>query len=286
MEGALRAGARPGRRVRRSARTRGSRRRRSRCARSRLGPLGDGRRRAAARRAREHGRSPGALRVRDRRRRPGRPGGRRARRYGGNRRPRAAGHGGLRLRPDLRPARRGADRRGNSATRGSAATRTAPALRLRSSPPCPRRTRRVLARHVRLGQAGDLLLVAAPVPPIDLGADDHVRHHVDQIRSSADAPRACTAAASFEPDEEQQDLEGHLQQVRPRELRQATSTASGSRSSTARRRAPGRRRRRASREPRREHVRDDRSRSRPRRSAATGHSRRDRAGRSRRSSRP
>ena len=48
---------------------------------------------------------------------------------------------GLRLRPDLRPRRRGADRRRARRTSGSAPTRTAPAPRPRCSPPCPRRTR-------------------------------------------------------------------------------------------------------------------------------------------------
>ena len=124
------------------------------------------------------------------------PDGRGAARHGrprGHDRGRAAGQRGLRLRPDLRAARRVADCRGARERLEARRTRTAPA------PP------QALSEARGLGQAGDLgLLAARSQEPVHLGAeDDHVRHHVqpdEQQRRGAerlqgdDVPR--------EPDEE------------------------------------------------------------------------------------
>ena len=100
-----------------------------------------------------------------------RPGRRGASRHGvleGRIARRAPRHGGLRLRPGLRPDGRGADRRASSATTGSRATRTA-------------RERPARCKTPRPGLVPPPGAGSAPRdPPVHLGAEhDRVRHHVE-----------------------------------------------------------------------------------------------------------
>ena len=133
------------------------------------------------------------------------------------------GERGLRLRPDLRPRRRGAHRR-----------RARQRLEARELPPRPRGRRAarpsqrpddlepgpVPADESWPGMAVQARPATLPrpagVPPVDLGAeDDHVRHHVEpdeQERGRAERLHGDDLAR--EADEERQHLEGRLQQHR------------------------------------------------------------------------
>ena len=120
----------------------------------RVRPLGRGRRRAAARRARGCRRPPRPLRLRARRARPGRRGAARDGDARGVDRDGAPRRRGLRLRPDLRPGRGGAD--GGRARRRVEAEQLAPGPRRRRAPRSPVLNERVGARthDVRSGPVG------------------------------------------------------------------------------------------------------------------------------------
>ena len=149
-----------------------------------------------------------------------RPGGREVRGTGmleGRSRDRAARHRGLRLRPGLRPGRRGADRRRarrrlEGAELPPRAGRTGADHRARARqsltfrPAEPPRGQRVTPARGLMGEPGfprvsearHLLgqrVAPPPAPPVELGAeDDHVRHQVEP--DEEDAPgRRCALQA-------------------------------------------------------------------------------------------
>ena len=105
------------------------------------------------RRPRERIRRPGALPLHDGGDRPRRPGGRRRRHARRLDRRRRARRRGVRLRPDLRPGRRGLAPSPSSATSGSRATRPAPARRRRYGRRSPRRSDAAGARRAGASRA-------------------------------------------------------------------------------------------------------------------------------------
>ena len=218
-------GPRPGRRVgaRRGLRARGRRARRARRA-SQTARWAEGRHVERILEALAGDRRPArALRLRARRDRAGRP---RAARDGdarGRDRRGAARQRGLRLRPGLRPGRRGADR-------GRARRRRGRRAQLAPRPRGRRRWRRSsasarglpAASPCRLGQAGHVLdrrgRGAARAPPVVLGAEhDHVRHHVQpDEQDHRAAERALRRRVAREVQVDRQRLEGHLEHDRRR----------------------------------------------------------------------